>query len=207
MIKVFRGKNKRTGLWVVGNYLGMDGSYILHGSSDEGFIAERVFSETVGQWIGADECGARIFEGDIITSSDFPNRKFLVEFDPSIMQFVGIDLDKPTRTFVTLDKTKMRGVIRFKKIGNFYDGMQDQQPIIVDAEFISVWDGGTQIVTPCKVNLSTREIIDIGVLDCQESVDSPDEEWVRIGGKDYEAIPKDEHDFSGFGKFAEFWYD
>ena len=36
-----------------------------------------------------------------------------------------------------------------------------EQPMIKDATFTSVWDGGTEITTNCKVNVDTREIFDI----------------------------------------------
>ena len=89
------------------------------------------------------------------------------------------------------------------------DDSSDDSRDIVDAEYTSVWDGGVCITTPCKVNLVTREILDIDVsADAADSVETLDEEYVTINGKQYPAVVRDyysnvsEADADGY-----YWYE
>ncbi len=77
---------------------------------------------------------------------------------------------------------------------------------IVDAEFTSVWDGGFCITTPCKVNLSTREVFDIGVSTGTEDVTNElDEEYVMINGTKYPVVESEYYD-SSYESCGYYWY-
>ena len=67
--------------------------------------------------------------------------------------------------------------------------------MICNATFISVWDGGFHIETPCKVNTTTGEIFDIEIINAD--VDILEYESVRLdNGKEYEITDK-----------AFYWYE
>ena len=60
---------------------------------------------------------------------------------------------------------------------------------IKDAMITSVWDGGFEITTKCKVNTETKEIFDIEVSESNtDMVEHLDEEYVTIDGIDYRAV-------------------
>ena len=60
---------------------------------------------------------------------------------------------------------------------------------IKDATFTSVWDGGFEITTNCKVNMESKEIFDIEVTDSNsDMVEQLDREYVTIDGIDYRAV-------------------
>ena len=60
---------------------------------------------------------------------------------------------------------------------------------LIDAEFTSVWDGGIEITTKCRVNMGTKEVMDISVQDLPSSVlelfEILDREYVTINDKEY----------------------
>ena len=59
------------------------------------------------------------------------------------------------------------------------------KPDIRDGLFISKWSEGSVVVTPCKVNMDTREVFDIVTAPCGGGMGFPDEESVRIGKTEY----------------------
>lgn len=77
---------------------------------------------------------------------------------------------------------------------------------IKEATFTSVWDGGVEITTNCKVNMETREIFDIEIAtnDDVGSLDSLEEEYITIDGVRHNAL--NTADFLRIGK-KEFWYE
>ena len=61
--------------------------------------------------------------------------------------------------------------------------------IVKNGLFTSVWDGGFEITTKCKVNTETKEIFDIEVSESTaDAVNDLDEEYVTIDGIDYRAV-------------------
>lgn len=70
-------------------------------------------------------------------------------------------------------------------VDGFLDGLNFEAESVVDAVFVSVWNEGSAVIqTHCKVNLSTREVFDIQVVDAPSS-DSAfcDEEYVLLDGE------------------------
>ena len=60
---------------------------------------------------------------------------------------------------------------------------------IRDARFTSVWDGGFEITTTCKVNMESKEIFDIKMSESNtDAVEQLDEEYVTIDGINYRAV-------------------
>lgn len=85
---LFRGKRTDNGGWIEGFYyqkpnpLSQDGLPIFHGISDLPPFGEEVDPDTVGQYIGTDINGARLFEGDIVKCRHLweSNTAFFPEF-------------------------------------------------------------------------------------------------------------------------------
>lgn len=61
--------------------------------------------------------------------------------------------------------------------------------MIKNAKFTSVWDGGYEVITNCKVNMETKEIFDIETVDVD--VDILEEEYVTINDKKYSVFEID----------------
>lgn len=69
--------------------------------------------------------------------------------------------------------------------------------MIKSATFTSVWDGGYEVTTNCKVNTETREVFDIEMAEVDDSLDVLEAEFVTIDGIDY-AVSNDD--------MTEYWY-
>ena len=63
--------------------------------------------------------------------------------------------------------------------------------MIKNATFISVWDNGYEVITNCKVNMETKEIFDIEIVNVD--VDILEEEYVTIDDKKYSVSEIDGH--------------
>lgn len=72
--------------------------------------------------------------------------------------------------------------------------------MIKSATFTSVWDGGYEITTNCKVNTETKEVFDI-----EPSIGTED----LVNELDCEYVTIDEEDFpvSSDNEETEYWYD
>ena len=57
--------------------------------------------------------------------------------------------------------------------------------MIKNATFTSVWDGGYEITTNCKVNMETKEVFDIELAEVDESLDILEKEYVVIDDVEY----------------------
>ena len=55
--------------------------------------------------------------------------------------------------------------------------------MVKEALFVSVWDGGVEIDTPCKVNLETKEVFDI--VTSRYNGDHLEKEYIEIDGKEF----------------------
>ena len=74
---------------------------------------------------------------------------------------------------------------------------------IKDAAFVSTWEDGTIIQTPCSVNLDTKEVYNVAFIEPPGSTcDMLEREFVLVDGVEYDVFPAwelgDEDD--------EFWF-
>ena len=72
--------------------------------------------------------------------------------------------------------------------------------MIKNATFTSVWDGGYEVKTNCKVDMETREVYDIEMVNVGESFKHLDNEYITIDGEDFDVFSIDEVED------ANFWY-
>ena len=72
---------------------------------------------------------------------------------------------------------------------------------IINATFVSVWDGGIAIEAECKINTSTREVFDI--ITVESDVDTFERQYVVIDGQEYDVVCVDEVEEVGEN---EYWF-
>ena len=75
---------------------------------------------------------------------------------------------------------------------------------IINAEFVSEWDGGVRALSSCKVNLDTKEVFDIEMCDNvdADSLEVLDREFIIIDGEEYQVFQACDAD-----KDNEYWYE
>ena len=66
---------------------------------------------------------------------------------------------------------------------------------IINATFVSIWDGEIAIETECKINTSTREVFDI--ISVEADVDVLERQYVIIDGQEYDVVCVDGADEVG----------
>lgn len=67
--------------------------------------------------------------------------------------------------------------------------------------YTSVWDGGCEVTTNCKIDMETKEVFDIEISDVDADwLEVLDEEYVTIDGVDY-PVSRDGYDDT------EYWYE
>lgn len=66
--------------------------------------------------------------------------------------------------------------------------------MVIEAEYISVWDGGAaEVRSACRVDLTTRQVFDIEVVDVDNlDLSCCDEEFVQVAGRQY-PVENDDH--------------
>lgn len=72
--------------------------------------------------------------------------------------------------------------------------------MIKNATFTSVWDGGYEVTTNCKVDMETREVFDIEMREVDESLEHLDNEYITIDENNFDVFSIDEVED------ANFWY-
>lgn len=72
--------------------------------------------------------------------------------------------------------------------------------MIKNATFTSVWDGGYEVTTNCKVDMETREVFDIEMREVDESLEHLDNEYITIDGDNFDVFSIDEVEDMNF------WY-
>ena len=60
------------------------------------------------------------------------------------------------------------------------------------AEFVSVWDGGYEVTTKCRVDTETLEVFNIESSENVDGLDVLEREYVVIDGEEYPCYEKDE---------------
>lgn len=77
--------------------------------------------------------------------------------------------------------------------------------MIKNATFTSVWDGGFEVTTNCKVNMTTCEVFDIEIsVGTEDLVNELDYEYITIDGEDYAVHNVEDEDYIGGFNF---WYE
>ena len=72
--------------------------------------------------------------------------------------------------------------------------------MIKNGTFTSVWDGGYEVTTNCKVDTETKEVFDIEIsVGTEDLVNELDYEYVTIDGKEYSVSNDNEN--------TEYWYE
>lgn len=75
--------------------------------------------------------------------------------------------------------------------------------MIKNAIFTSVWDGGYEVTTNCKVNMETKEVFDIELAEVDESLDILEKEYVVIDDVEYPVFQLSDI----IEEDNEFWYE
>lgn len=73
--------------------------------------------------------------------------------------------------------------------------------MIKNAKFTSVWDGGYEVTTDCKVDMETRKVFDIELIEVDESLEHLDREYITINGEEFDVFSVDEVEDGNF------WYE
>lgn len=75
--------------------------------------------------------------------------------------------------------------------------------MIKNATFTSVWNGGYEVTTNCKVDMETREVFDIEVNDSDniEKLNELNCEYITIDGEEFDVFSVDEVEDGNF------WYE
>lgn len=75
--------------------------------------------------------------------------------------------------------------------------------MIKNATFTSVWDGGYEVTTACKVNMETKEVFDIEIAsDGIEDLEILDYEYITLDGESYEVVDANVEEAG-----TDFWYE
>ena len=69
--------------------------------------------------------------------------------------------------------------------------------MIKNGTFTSVWDGGYEVTTKCKINMDTKEVFDIEKIGIDADV--LEYEYITLDGNEY-SVSRDNED-------ADFWYE
>lgn len=79
--------------------------------------------------------------------------------------------------------------------------------MIKNATFTSVWDGGYEVTTNCKVNMETREVFDIEVNNSDEieGLNILEYEYITVDGIDYAVYNAE--DYKDRLEETSFWYE
>lgn len=71
--------------------------------------------------------------------------------------------------------------------------------MIMDARFISVWDGSYEVETGCKVDLDTTKVFAIEIADTPEDLEICEREYVLIDGVEHEVCYTEDGRFYSVG--------
>ena len=75
------------------------------------------------------------------------------------------------------------------------DPLSGKPSAVVSATYVSVWDGGTQVRSPCKFNTDTRKAFDVESADADEGLTVCEREYVELpDGRQFDRRDDDEAD-------------
>lgn len=77
---------------------------------------------------------------------------------------------------------------------------------VIDAKFVSIWDGGYEVMSNCKVDMRTHEVFDIEKIDMGNKVETLDSEHILIDDEYFDVFPKDQVDADEGEFITSFWY-
>jgi uncharacterized phage protein (TIGR01671 family) len=127
----FRGKSIETGNWIYGSLIvdsmtGKEAAIVDFADIDDGiqsFSLEKVYIETVGQYIGSnDKNGKEIYEGDILSQTFYEGSAPCCVIELRGGQFVGVNIDKSTRHIK--DEYQNKNWLHWTIIGNIYENKE-----------------------------------------------------------------------------------
>lgn len=88
---LFRGKTEKPKQWVYGSLLiKADGSHFIAWFADGVARFTKVIKETVGQYVGLDSDGNKMFEGDVVQyiyTNSLPHKYIIENFDGGVYPF------------------------------------------------------------------------------------------------------------------------
>ena len=117
---LFRGKRKKDGKWVYGNYAVTDNNGKRHFVFQNKAFEFEVDPETVGQYTGlTDKNGKKIFEGDILRRAYHPYEDVAIEWFDGSFRFR--EVNKPKDYGYSYVCCVQNAVSRLKIIGNIYN--------------------------------------------------------------------------------------
>lgn len=76
--------------------------------------------------------------------------------------------------------------------------------MIKNGTFTSVWDGGYEVTTNCKVDMETHEVFDVEVAMLKTDLKHLDYEYITLDGEDYAVLNANEEE--DIDK-SDFWYN
>jgi len=112
MTNKFRGQDIKTKEWVYGSYVKLKHRHFVVNSSDTEIIWKRVKEETVGQYIGLDDCDKKeIASGDLVKHRDTTGKPGEVHYEDGMFKIGGV----PANTYHSSVK-KIVGTIHDNKV-------------------------------------------------------------------------------------------
>lgn len=77
---------------------------------------------------------------------------------------------------------------------SFNDGREVTVSHIEEATYVSVWDGGREIASPCRVDMVSHQIVKIDRVDLSDELDILEGCYVDIGSGRYPVVDEDEYE-------------
>ena len=77
--------------------------------------------------------------------------------------------------------------------------------MIKNGTFTSVWDGGYEVTTNCKINMETHEVFDVEIAEVDDSLEQLDYEYITLDGEKH--IVYNAEDGTDGLEEADFWYE